>query len=254
MTTNAYGRIAAMNAAAQSLTGWTETAALDQPIERVLQIVDDPGRVPADRPPIRNYSILVRRDGTEREIDQHAVPLQDEQGEVSGCLLVFRDITEQRRIDRDRELQLTAARQLAAIREWSNDAIIGRSLDGTIRSWNPAAETLFGHLAGAAVGRHISVLIPAERRDEEDAIVASLSSGRTVEHFITERQRADGTLVSVSLTIAPVRNDRGHVIGGLTIARDLTQLLAAGERERALQAEIARLAADLPARPSLRLR
>jgi PAS domain S-box-containing protein len=245
ITTNVYGRIIAMNPAAQSLTGWSEPAALDQPLERVFRIADEPNRPAADHAAARNFSVMVRRDGMQREIDQRATPLLDEDGEVSGCLLVFRDITEQRRIEREREVQLTAARLLASIVEASTDAIVGKSLDGTIQTWNAAAESLFGYPAEAAIGRHISLVIPAERRAEEDAIIASISSGRAIEHFVTERVRSDGQRVLVSLTVSPIRNDRGHVIGASKIARDVTEQFAAAERERVLQAETARLNASL---------
>ena len=244
ITTNGYGRIIAMNPAAQSLTGWTEHAALDQPLEHVFRIADEPNREGAGRA-ARNHSILIRRDGARRDIDQSATPLMDEHGEMSGCLLVFRDITELRRIERERETQLTAARLLASIVESSNEAIVTQLLDGTIQTWNAAAESLFGYMAEEAIGRHISLVIPAERRSEEDAIVASISSGRAVEHFVTERTRSDGQRVQVSLTVSPIRNDRGHVIGAATIARDMTEQFAAAERERALQEETARLNASL---------
>lgn len=245
ITTNPYGRIIAMNAAAQSLTGWTEQAAVDQPLERVFRIADEPNRPASDHAAARHYSVLIRRDGAERVIDQSATPLVDEHGDVSGCLLVFHDITEQRRSEREREAQLTAARLLASILESSNDAIVGQSLDGTIQTWNAAAESVFGYSAEEVIGRHISLVIPPERRDEVDAIVASISSGRPIEHFVTERVRSDGQRVLVSLTVSPIRNDRGHVIGASKIARDVTEQFAAAERERALQAETARLNANL---------
>ena len=244
ITTNGYGRIIAMNPAAQSLTGWTEQAALDQPLELVFRIADEPNREGAGRA-ARNHSILIRRDGARRDIDQSATPLMDEHGQMSGCLLVFHDITELRRIEREREAQLTASRLLASIVESSNDVIVGQSLDGTIQTWNAAAESLFGYAPEEAIGRHISLVIPAERRSEEDAIVASISSGRAVEHFVTERMRSDGQRVQVSLTVSPIRNDRRHVIGAATIARDMTEQFAAAERERALQTEMARLNASL---------
>lgn len=245
ITTNAYGRIIAMNPAAQSLTGWTEQAAVDQPLEQVFRIADEPNRPASDHAAARNHSVLIRRDGAQRDIDQSATPLVDEHGDVSGCLLVFHDITEQRRSEREREAQLTAARLLASIVESSNDAIVGQSLDGTIQTWNAAAESLFGYSAEAAIGRHISLVIPPERRDEVDVIVASISSGRAIEHFVTERVRFGGQRVLVSLTVSPIRNDRGHVIGASKIVRDVTEQFAAAERERALQAETARLNANL---------
>ena len=245
ITTNAYGRIIAMNPAAQSLTGWCERAALDRPLEQVFRIADAAGRAPGAHPAPRHYSVLTRRDGSQREIDQSATPLQDEHGEVSGCLLVFRDISEQLRLDRERASTLASTRLLAAVVDASNDAVVALSLDGTIRSWNPAAESLYGYSAAEAIGSRITMVMPDERRSEHDAIVARIASGRKVEHFITESVRGDGTRVLVSLTVSPIRNEHGHVIGASQVARDITDRLAAQQRERELEAERARLEAAL---------
>jgi PAS domain S-box-containing protein len=97
--------------------------------------------------------------------------------------------------------------------ESSDDAIISKSLDGTIQSWNLGAERLFGYRADEAIGRHISLVIPPDRMAEEDEIVANLRAGRRIDHFETERMRADGSRVFVSLTISPLRDDAGIVIG-----------------------------------------
>ncbi|MGH9807707.1 MAG: PAS domain-containing protein, partial [Terriglobia bacterium] len=113
-------------------------------------------------------------------------------------------------------------RMLASIVESSDDAIISKSLDGIIRSWNAAAERLFGYTAQQAVGQHISLVIPVERIDEEDQIIASLRAGRRVEHFETERVRSDGRIIAVSLTISPLKDASGTVIGASKIVRDIT--------------------------------
>ena len=107
-------------------------------------------------------------------------------------MLIFRDVTAQRRQERDKARQLLTARLLASIIESSDDAIISKSLDGNIQSWNAAAERLFGYTAEQAVGRHISLVIPPDRIAEEDDIIASLKAGRRIEHFETERLRSDG--------------------------------------------------------------
>ena len=111
-------------------------------------------------------------------------------------MLIFRDVTAQRLIERDKANQLLTARLLAAIVESSNDAIISKSLDGIIQSWNAAAEQLFGFTAEEAVGQHISLVIPPERIAEEDQIIASLKAGQRIEHFETERVRSDGNASS----------------------------------------------------------
>jgi len=119
--------------------------------------------------------------------------------------------------------QLIAARLLASIVESSDDAILSKSLAGVIQSWNAGAERLFGYTAAQAIGRHVSFIIPPERMDEEDRIIASLKAGRRIEHFETERVRSDGRRILVSLTISPIKDDEGRVIGASKIARDITE-------------------------------
>ena len=128
-----------------------------------------------------------------------------------------------RKAQHDNASQLLTARLLASIVESSDDAIISKTLNGTIQSWNAAAERLFGHTAEQAIGRHISLVIPPERIAEEDDIVASLKAGKRIEHFETERVRSDGQRVQVSLTISPIRDASGAVIGASKIARDVTE-------------------------------
>jgi PAS domain S-box-containing protein len=128
-----------------------------------------------------------------------------------------------RSAQQDKTSQLMAARLLASIVESSDDAIVSKTLDGIIQSWNAGAERLFGHTAEQAIGRHISLVIPRERIAEEDDIVASLKVGKRIEHFETERVRSDGQRVQVSLTISPIRDASGAVIGASKIARDITE-------------------------------
>ena len=133
-----------------------------------------------------------------------------------------------------------ANRLLAAIVESSDDAIISKSLEGVIQTWNAAAERLFGFTAEEAVGRHISIVIPPDRIAEEDQIIASLKAGGRIEHFETERVRNDGQRINVSLTISPIKDDSGNVVGASKIARDITDRIR-------LMNDLQRLAADLSA-------
>jgi PAS domain S-box-containing protein len=119
---------------------------------------------------------------------------------------------------------------LSAIVDSSDDAIISKDLNGFIQSWNKAAERLFGYTAEQAVGRHITFLIPAERAEEEDQILARLRAGERVYHFDTVRVRRDGQPVHVSLTISPLRDEAGRIIGASKIARDITDRKLAEER------------------------
>jgi PAS domain S-box-containing protein len=233
ITTDNGGRVTYLNAVAESLTGWMQQDALGQPLDSVFRIVNEQTRRPVESPATKalregvvvglaNHTVLIRKNGHELAIDDSAAPIRDEFGEVSGCVLIFRDVSAQRRLEQDKASQLQAARFLASIVESSDDAIVSKSLDGIIQSWNAAAERLFGYTAEQAVGRHISLVIPPERIAEEDRIIASLRAGQRIEHFETERQRSDGQRISVSLTISPIKDAEGAVIGASKIVRDIT--------------------------------
>jgi len=242
LTTDTEGRITYINEVAESLTGWSHEDALGQPLERVFQILNEVTRQPVENPATRalregvvvglaNHTVLIKKDGNECPIDDSAAPIRDEQGYVSGCVLIFRDVSAQRLIERDKANQLLTARLLASIVETSNDAIISKSLDGIIQSWNAGAERVFGFTAEEAVGRHISLVIPPERLAEEDQIIAKLRAGQRVEHFETERVRSDGQRIMVSLTISPIKDAAGNVTGASKIVRDVTARRRT-ERER----------------------
>jgi PAS domain S-box-containing protein len=244
VTTDVEGRITSLNAIAEALTGWTQAEARTLPLDTVFRIVNEETRQPVENPAARalregrvvglaNHTLLLRRDGSECPIDDSAAPIRDEHGTISGCVLIFRDVTLQRQTERERAARLQTARLLAAIVESSDDAIISKSLDGTIQTWNAAAERLFGHAAAAAVGRPISIIIPPERRGEEAEIIASLKAGRRIEHYETERVRHDGQRIQVSLTISPLKDDAGQVVGASKIVRDITERKrTAADRER----------------------
>ena len=244
ITTDIQGRINYLNGVAESLTGWSQKDALGKPLERVFHIVNENTRQPVESPATRalregvvvglaNHTILMRKDGSECPIDDSAAPIRDEQGHVSGCVLIFRDVSAQRLAEREKANQLLTARLLASIVESSNDAIVGKSLDGVIQSWNAAAERLFGYTAEQAVGRHISLVIPPERLAEENQIIANLRAGKRVEAFETERVRSDGQLIIVSLTISPIKDADGNVVGASKIVRDISdQKRVESERQK----------------------
>src|SRR5215203_5703032 len=114
----------------------------------------------------------------------------------------------------DRQIEL---RHLARIIESSDDAIVSKDLDGIIRSWNRAAERIFGYTAEEAIGQSIRMIIPDDRQSEEDLVLSRVRSGEGVNHFETVRKRKDGTLVPISLTVSPVRDDQGVVVGASKI-------------------------------------
>lgn len=123
----------------------------------------------------------------------------------------------------DRRGSEIAAYRLAAIIESSDDAIIGKGLDGIITDWNAGAERIFGYAPDEIVGKSILTLIPADRRAEEDEIIEKLKKGERLDHFETVRQRKDGTLIHISLTVSPIKAADGSIIGASKIARDITR-------------------------------
>jgi len=157
-----------------------------------------------------------RKDGTLIDISLTISPIRDRSGKVIGASKVARETTEMKRADR-------AHRLLSAIVDSSDDAIISKSLDGIVTSWNKSAERLFGYAAGEVIGQPITILIPPDRLREEPEILSSLKRGERVDHFETIRRRKDGTLIDISLTISPVRDHNGKIVGASKVARDITE-------------------------------
>ena len=127
---------------------------------------------------------------------------------------------------------------LAAIIEGSEDAIVSKNLSGIIQSWNSGATRLFGYAAEEVIGKSITILIPADRLNEEPMIIAQIQNGKRVEHFETQRRRKDGSLVDISLTISPIRNAKGVIVGASKIARDITERRIAQEQQQLLMGEM----------------
>jgi PAS domain S-box-containing protein len=149
----------------------------------------------------------------------------------------FLERTDQQRKQVQQELRAVEERTRLIV-ESSDDAIISKTLEGTITSWNPAAETLFGYTAAQAIGQSMQTLIPQERLEEEPVILAKIGRGELVDHFETVRLRADGTRIEISATISPLRDGDGRIIGASKIARDISERKV---DERRLQAQLARL-------------
>src|ERR1700733_1642852 len=141
---------------------------------------------------------------------------RDTQGNIASILETNRDITEQKQAEQ-------AQYRFAAIVESSDDAIVSKDLNGFITSWNAGAERIFGFTADEAIGRSITIIIPSELQDEEREILRRLRSGQRVEHFETIRQTKRGMRRHVSLTISPVRDAHGRIVGASKIARDITE-------------------------------
>ena len=182
------------------------------------------------RRPVRGMEAVAERpDGTRVPFIPYPTPLFDASGKLIGAVNMLLDITERRQAEqriRDSEARY---RYLAAIVESSEDGILSKDLNSIIMSWNEGAERLFGYTAEEAIGKPVTMLIPMERHDEEPAILARIRRGERVDHYETIRQRKDGSMIDISLTISPVRDQDGTIIGASKIARDIT------ERRRAEQ-------------------
>lgn len=236
IATDAQGRVTFMNPTAESLTGWTLAEAKGRSLEEVFKIQNAHTGAPVENPVARvlregracglaNNTVLVARDGRLIPIDDSGAPIRDAGQNISGVILIFRDVTAR---------QQAAARSgwLAAIVESSEDAIISKDLDGTITSWNQAAERTFGYTAEEVVGRPISLMIPPDHADDMSHILSRIRKGDRVDHFETVRRTKDGRLLDVSLTVSPIRDGSGHIIGASKIVRDITERRKS-ERERA---------------------
>ena len=356
IVTDDSGCVTNMNHIAEKLTGWTQNEAQGQMLSTVFHIVDEKLRVPVESPVdkvrrlgtivgLANHTLLIRKDGTETAIDDSGAPIRDDDGKLTGIVLVFRDITERKLAEKatlqarvrafealqqapvffallegpdhvftmvnppylrlinhrdvlgkpvrvslpeavgqgyidildkvylgepfigngirftvqavgdlpsderyldfvyqpmreadgtvsgiivvgndvtDRQVAEAAMQRLAAIVDSSDDVILSKDLDGIITSWNPAAQRLFGYSSEEMIGESILKLIPDDLRSEEKTIIESIRAGRPVEHFETVRLTKDGRLVEVALTVSPIKDDQGVVIGASKILRDVS--------------------------------
>jgi len=231
LITDTEARVTFSNAAAESLTGWTQAETVGQPLAQRFQVLDWWTGEPAGdlaalaaqdvgAPRQTLQLLLIARDRSERPIEATLSAVRDEAGMNLGSILVFRDVSE-------RAASEEAKHRLAAIVESSHDAVISKNRNGIIQSWNDEAERLFGYSSAEAVGQPITLIIPPDRLDEEREIMERLWRGERVEHFETVRVTKDGRRIDLSLTISPVHDSRGRIIGASKVARDI------GDRKRA---------------------
>jgi PAS domain S-box-containing protein len=227
LTTDTEGRVTSLNRVAEELTGWTRDEAHMRPLEEVFRIKREPSLAPVENPALRalregrvvgltNHTFLIARDGTERYIDDSAAPIKGAAGNVLGSVLIFRDVTQRRNAEQLRN-------RLAAVIESSDDAIVSKDLNGIVRTWNAGAVRVFGYTAEEMVGQSITRLMPPERVHEEEEILKKLRAGQRVDHFETVRVRKDGRRIDVSVTISPIHDAEGRVVGASKVARDITE-------------------------------
>ncbi|MDE2082505.1 MAG: PAS domain S-box protein [Burkholderiales bacterium] len=242
IATDRSGRVTRLNSVAERITGWSEAEARGRPLWEVYTREDRPADHGSQNPvdllfeqgisvDTAQHVVVVARDGTRTPIEVKAAPMHDDDGVPSGLAMVLRDLTQQARAEAE-------ASRLAAIVESSSDAIISKTLEGTITSWNRAAERMFGYRADEAVGQPIQMLIPPEYQAEEIEILARLARGQAVPAFDAVRRRRNGELIDVSIAISPIRDAQGRIVGASKSARDVTQQRRA---EAALRESEARL-------------
>ena len=182
--------------------------------------------------PVRGMEAIAERpDGTRVPFIPYPTPLFDAAGELIGAVNMLVDITDRKRAEE-------VGQRLVAIVESSDDAILSKNLDGIIASWNRGAERLFGYTADEIVGKSVTMLIPAERIDEEPEILGRIRRGEHIDHYETVRLRKDGSLVDISLSVSPVKDGHGNIIGASKIARDITERKQAQARQDMLTREL----------------
>jgi PAS domain S-box-containing protein len=233
------GAITSWNEAAELLFGYTSTEMLGQPVSllippnRKTEEDDLWKRIQQGDQVDHVETIRRRKDGTLVPVALLLSAVSCD-GETIGMSRVAHDLRSRRASEPD-------LLRFAAIVESSDDAIVAKDLNGIVLSWNRAAERMFGYPAAEMIGKSIRTIVPAERQAEEDDVLARIRAGRRVEHFETERRRKDGSLIPISLTVSPIRNDDGVIVGASKVARDITERKQA-EHERARLLEIAQQA------------
>jgi PAS domain S-box-containing protein len=192
-----------------------------------------------ERRPIRGMEAVAERpDGTRVPFIPYPTPLFDASGTLIGAVNMLVDISDRHEAEQRIRESEARYRDLAAIVESSDDAVLSKDLNSIIKSWNKGAERLFGYTADEAIGKPVTMLIPADRRDEEPSILARIRRGERVEHYETIRQRKDGSTIDISLTISPVRDQDGTIIGASKIARDITERRRAEQQQHLLIREM----------------
>lgn len=224
LTVDGGERILLFNAAAEKMFGCTAAEAAGQPITRFI-----PAQFPADHdaPPseassgsftarvMGNKSLLgVRTDGSEFQVEASLSAVGN--GHKKFFTVILRDVTERLRAAEIRD-------RMAAIVDSSDDAIISKDLNGTITDWNHGAEKIFGYSASEMVGESITRLFPRARVAEEHDILGRIARAMTVEHYETARVRKDGRAIDVSVTISPIKDGSGRIVGASKIARDISE-------------------------------
>ncbi len=246
------GIITSWNPAAERLFGWTSEEAVGRhitlivPEDRWAEEEEVLARIRRGERVDHFETVRRTKDGRLRVMSITVSPIKDASGRIVGASKVARDVTERR-------LEEVAARRLAAVVESSDDIIVSKTLEGIITSWNPAAERILGWTAAEAIGHHITMIVPDDRLAEEEDVLARIRRGERVDHFETVRRTKDGRRIDVAITISPIRDASGQLLGASKVGRDITERrrledqrarLLMHEREARRQAEALSKAKD----------
>jgi two-component system, cell cycle sensor histidine kinase and response regulator CckA len=234
---NQFGTIVLVNAQAEKLFGYRRAELIGKSAEILVsensrcQHTEQHSRLlaaPSERPMVAGVELFgVRKDGSEFPAEIRLSPLDTKEGILISSAI--RDISDRRRTEED-------LRRLAMIVACSDDAIVGKTTDGIMTSWNAGAERMYGYSAGEAIGKPVSMLVPSDRPDEIPEMLERLKRGETLDRFETVRVRKDGKEIQIELTISPIRDPLNRVVGASTIGRDIS---ARKQREE----DLSRLAA-----------
>ncbi|MDB5004041.1 MAG: Response sensor protein [Mucilaginibacter sp.] len=234
------GIITSWNPGAERMFGYSEAEALG----RHISLIIPPDRLSEEALIISSISqgnkvdhfetVRMAKDGHQFPISVTISPITDRSGKVVGASKIARDITIYQKANEKQGM-------LAAIVDSSDDTILSKTLDGIITSWNKAAEKMFGYTEQEIIGQHISIIIPPERIQEESFLIGEVSKGNKVDHFHTIRVAKDGRRVPISLTVSPIVDELGRIIGASKIARDITEQLNIEEEKARLFEQVKEL-------------
>src|ERR1700723_879621 len=221
---NQSGKIVLVNAQAERLFGYGRNELIGRPANILVsehsrrRYTDQHFPFQAavqEKPVVTGLELFgLRKDGSEFPAEIRLSPLDTKQGRLVSSAI--RDVSVRRRTEED-------LRRLASIVEFSDDAIIGKTLDGIITSWNAGAERIYGYRASEAIGKSITMLVPAGRPSEIPAIMERSKAGKTTRHFMTRRVTKDGEEVQIELTMSPIRDALDNVVGASAVGRDVTK-------------------------------
>ena len=216
------GIVTSWNKSAEKLFGYNAEEMIGRPVTLIIppELRDDEhlilGKIRAGERIEHFQTVRMRKDGARIDVSLTVSPIRDDRGKIIGAAKIVRDITRQKKLEE-------AARRLAAIVESSDDAIASKDLNGIITSWNRSAEKLFGYRPEEIIGRAVTTIIPPELRQDEHMILSKIRKGEKIDHFETIRMHKNGERVEVSLTISPIKDENGNVIGAAKIIRNITE-------------------------------